>query len=24
MRLIAAPVCEGGRVVRLHGIKLII
>jgi PAS domain-containing protein len=24
MRLIAAPVCEGGRVVRLHGLKLII
>lgn len=24
MRLIAAPVCEGSRVIRLHGIKLII
>ena len=24
MRLIAAPVCEGDRVVRLHGLKLII
>jgi PAS domain-containing protein len=24
MRLIAAPVCDGGRVVRLHGLKLII
>ena len=24
MRLIAAPVCEGGRVVRLHGLKLIV
>lgn len=24
MRLIAAPVCEGGRVVRLHGLKLAI
>jgi PAS domain-containing protein len=24
MRLIAAPVCEGGHAVRLHGIKLII
>lgn len=24
MRLIAAPICEGGRAVRLHGLKLII
>jgi PAS domain-containing protein len=24
MRLIAAPVCDGGRVVRLHGLKLIV
>ncbi len=24
MRLLAAPVCEGGRVVRLHGLKQII
>jgi hypothetical protein len=24
MRLIAAPACEGDRVVRLHGLKLII
>ena len=24
MRLIAAPVCEGERVVRLHGLKLIL
>jgi PAS domain-containing protein len=24
MRLIGAPVCDGGRVVRLHGLKLII
>lgn len=24
MRLIAAPVCEGGRVVRLHGLKQIV
>ena len=24
MRLIAAPVCEGGKVVRLHGLKLIV
>ena len=24
MRLIGAPVCEGGRAVRLHGLKLIV
>jgi hypothetical protein len=24
MRLIAAPICNGNRVVRLHGLKLII